>query len=535
MSTEITTTGTKEADLEDKDTSRKPKKLTDSQLLDWYEDTFSGLVDDTTGALLAVAKDRWIASPVTDDAAGLLYSQAVKLGRAETGYLPTPNAIKSAIAGFKAGSGDWPVHPIPYRMTRVGDEIWVDGGQPREHDRTVWHITPDIIEELERPAQGVVFRRSRRTAPMPRPDLNVDWERSMADYVKLFPGFNETQVKLSWLWDAYCYAHPSEKIPIKNLSGPAGYGKSSVMDTDILLVDNALAVKGGNRGVRLREKCDDDDLASVAAQSYLAAFDNLSNVTEHSDLLTSFSTGGTLAKRQLYTDTEMASVTMLKPTILTAITLRGVGADLASRFIEITAEHKPPYNANWESWRDGLIHGILGGMLRYVQIMLTFEKTVPNPSVSTRVAAFSHWVYAYDKLTGEDLLTQYVASTKDSQLDNADASTAVLIMVDMAQEGVFTENDTWTMGDLLTAMKQRQLGNIDKYGGSLPNSPKGLGDSLTRNMDALLLYGIQIEKTGRKLHGRPTRRIVYTEPVDVAEPAMDTVPVTTASQSGWDI
>lgn len=361
MSTEITTTGTKDPAMEDNDTARKPKKLTDSQLLDWYEDTFSGLVDDTTGALLAVAKDRWIASPVADDAAGLLYSQAVKLGRAETGYLPTPNAIKSAIAGFKAGSGDWPVHPIPYRMTRVGDEIWVDGGQPREHDRTVWHITPDIIEELKRPAQGIVFRRSRRTAPMPRPDLDVDWERSMADYVKLFLGFNKTQVKLSWLWDAYCYAHPSEKIPIKNLSGPAGYGKSSVMDTDIILVDNALAVKGGNRGVRLREKCDDDDLASVAAQSYLAAFDNLSNVSEHSDLLTSFSTGGTLAKRQLYTDTEMASVTMLKPTILTAITLRGVGADLASRFIEITAEHKPPYNANWESWRDGLIPGILGG------------------------------------------------------------------------------------------------------------------------------------------------------------------------------
>lgn len=84
-------------------------------------------------------------------------------------------------------------------------------------------------------------------------------------------------------------------------------------------------------------------------------------------------------------------------------------------------------------------------------------------------------------------------------------------------------------------MKKRQLGNIDKYGGSLPNSPKGLGDSLTRNMDALLLYGIQIESTGRKLHGRPTRRIVYTEPVDVAEPAMDTVPDTTFSQSVWDI
>ena len=145
MSTEITTTGTKEGAVEDNDTSRKPKKLTDSQLLDWFEDTFRGLVDDSTGALLAVARDRWIASPVTDDAAGLLYSQAVKLGRAETGYLPTPNAIKSAIAGFKAGIGDWPVHPIPYRMTRVGDEIWVDGGQPREHDRTVWHITPDII------------------------------------------------------------------------------------------------------------------------------------------------------------------------------------------------------------------------------------------------------------------------------------------------------------------------------------------------------------------------------------------------------
>lgn len=533
MSTEITT-GTTEATVENNDTSRKPKKLTDSQLLDWFEDAFLGLVDDSTGALFAVARDRWVASPVSDDPAGLLYSQAVKLGRAETGYLPTPNAIKSAIAGFKAGSGDWAVRPIPYRVTRVGDEVWVDGGQPRERDRTVWHITPDIIEELKRPAQGIVFRRSRRTAPMPRPELSVGWERSMAAYVKLFPGFSETQVKLSWLWDVFCYAHPGEQIPIKNLSGPAGYGKSSVMDTDISLVDATLAVKGGNRGVRLCETCTDDDLASVASQSYLAAIDNLSDVSAHSDLFTSLSTGGTLAKRRLYTDTELTSVTMLKPTILTAVTLRGVGADLASRFIEITAERKPPYNANWESWRDRLIPGILGGMLRYVQAMLTFEKTVPNPSVSTRVAAFSHWVYAYDTLTGEDLLTTYVTSTKDSQLDNADSSTAVLIMVDLAQEGFFTENDTWTMGDLLTVMKDRQLGNVNRYGSNLPNSPKGLSDSLTRNAAALLLYGIQIERTGRKLHGRPTRRITYAAPVDVAAP-MDAVPATTASQSVWDI
>lgn len=524
MSTEGTT------GIDDKDASRKPKRLTDSQLLDWFEDTFSGLMDDSTGALLAVARDSWIASPVSDDPAGLLYAQAVKLGRAETGYLPTPAAIKSAIAGFKAGSEDWPAHPIPYRMTRVGDEIWVDGGQQREH-RTVWHITPAVIEELKRPAQGVVFRRSRRTAPMPRPDFSVDWERSLAAYVRLFPGFNPAQIKLSWLWDAFCYAHPNEKLPIKNFSGPAGYGKSSLMDTDILLVDNALCTMGGNRGVRLRGDCTDDDVAAVAAQGYLAALDNLSTVTGHSDLLTSFSTGGTLAKRQLYTDTELTSVAMLKPTILTAITLRGVGADLASRFLEITAEHRPPYTANWESWRDGLIPGILGGMLQYVQTMLTFEKTVPNPSVSTRVAEFSHWVYAYDVFAGEDLLTQYVASTRDSQLDNADACTAVLIMVDLAQEGAFTEADTWTMGDLLATMRARQLANIDRYGGSLPNSPRGLGDSLTRNMDALLLYGIQIERTGRKVHGRPTRRITYTEPVDVAEPAMDTVPATTASQS----
>ena len=54
-------------------------------------------------------------------------------------------------------------------------------------------------------------------------------------------------------------------------------------------------------------------------------------------------------------------------------------------------------------------------------------------------------------------------------------------------------------------------------------------------MDALLLYGIQIEKTGRKLHGRPTRRIVYTESAGVAEPAMDTVPAMTASQSVFAI
>lgn len=535
MTAEITTTDTKRAAVKDNDTSRKPKKLTDSQILSWFEDTFSGLVDDSTGALFVVASDHWIASPVTDDAAGLLYSQGVKLGRAETGYLPTPNAIKSAIAGFKAGSGDWPVQHIPYRMTRVGNEVWVDGGQPRTHDRTVWRITPDVIEEMERPPRGIVFRRSRRTAPMPRPALDVSWERSLADYVSLFPGFNETQLKLSWLWDAYCYAHPNEKIPIKNLSGPAGYGKSSVMDTDVILVDNALAAKGGNLGVRLPGGCGDDDLASVAAQSYLVALDNLSDVTDHSDLLTSLSTGGTLAKRQLYTDAELASVTMLKPTILTAITLHGVGADLASRFIEITAEHKPPYNANWESWRDSLIPDILGGMLRYVQEMLTFEETVPTPPVSTRVAAFSHWVYAYDELTGEDLLTQYVASTKDSQLDNADGSTAVLILVDMAQDGEFTKKNTWTMGDLLTAMKHRQFGNSDRYGSNLPNTPRGLGDSLTRNADALLLYGIQVERTGCKLHGRPTRRIVYTEPVDVGEPAKDTVPATTVSQSAWDI
>lgn len=503
--------------------ARRPRRLTDSQILDWLEDSFTGLVDDTTGTLLAVAKDRWIAQPICEDASGLLYSQAVKLGRAETGLLPTPTSIRSAIAGFKSGSENWPMRPIPYRMTRTGDEIWIDSGQERVDERTVWHVTKDTIEELPRPAAGIVFRRSRRTAAMPRPRLDVEWQASLNAYVSLFPGFNETQMKLSWLWDTYCYAHPNEKIPIKNLSGPAGYGKSSVMDTDVLLLDNQLAVKGGNRGVRLREKCDDDDLASVAAQSYLAAFDNLSNVTEHSDLLTSFSTGGTLAKRQLYTDSEMTSITMLKPTILTAITLRGVGADLASRFLEVTAESKPTYNANWEPRRDALIPGILGGMLRYVRLMLDFEKTVPNPSVSTRVAQFSRWVYAYDKLSGDDLLTQYVASTKESQLDNAESSTAVLTLVDLAQEGAFTERDTWTMSDLLTAMKQKAFSNPEKFGGNLPASPKGLGDALTRNMDALQLYGITVERTGRKLHGRPTRRIVYTEPIDVAEPALDSI------------
>lgn len=146
-------------------------------------------------------------------------------------------------------------------------------------------------------------------------------------FTLLAPCFNliGDDLTLLVIWLVQCFSGGSHYGVM--LSAERGSGKSTLTRTINLILDPSKADT-----TILQTKL--DDFQNFLANHYLASYDNVRSIpTDYSDTLAAAITGGTVAKRKLYSDHSMVYLRLHNAVIMNGIDLFPAESDLAERFL----------------------------------------------------------------------------------------------------------------------------------------------------------------------------------------------------------
>ena len=174
--------------------------------------------------------------------------------------------------------------------------------------------------------------------------------------------------------DAWCLAVafllaalcPNRPIPIMAVNGEQGSAKSTLCRMMRALLDpNVAALR--------RPPKDERDLMIAAANGWIVAFDNLSNLAASlCDVLCTLATRGSFSTRELFTDAEEKLFDAIRPMILNGIEDVATRPDLLDRALTITLPEIPEERRRDEDelWRifEQLRPRILGALLDAVSV-----------------------------------------------------------------------------------------------------------------------------------------------------------------------
>jgi len=233
----------------------------------------------------------------------------------------------------------------------------------------------------EQPPDGVVFRRSRATRPLPEP---VD-DGSLTELRELL-GFSCRDPR--WLllrgW-LVASRLPGMARPLLGFLGVQGSAKTTRAAMTVGIADpKPDGALGGSFGRSLK-----DDQVKALAQFYVAD-DNLGRVTlAQSDHLARLVTGESAQDRALYTDGELSSITYRRTGVFTGLTLPGnLQPDALERIIPIELTHIPETDRRTEEDVMSAWHRahprILGALLVEVRDMLDFLDTAAEDTSGQR-------------------------------------------------------------------------------------------------------------------------------------------------------
>lgn len=275
--------------------------------------------------------------------------------------------------------------------------------------------------------------------------------------------------------------------PVLVLSGEQGAAKSTFVAVVRALIDpNTAPLRALPRHER--------DLFIAAGNSYVQAFDNVSNIPPWlSDALCRLATGGSLSTRQLRTDQDEVLLTATRPMILNGIENCVLRPDLADRCIFLNLEHIPDdrRRAEKEFWDAFELRRpyILGALL---DAMAHGLERLPETRLETlpRMADFAVWLTACETAL-------WPAGTFSGAYD-ANRATAIDDVIDadpvaMAVCELMALKPAWkgTATDLLAALNAL-VGKQSKLPTTWPGTPRALSGRLRRFQTILRKIGIDI-------------------------------------------
>ena len=278
------------------------------------------------------------------------------------------------------------------------------------------------------------------------------------------------------------------------IEGEMGSGKSVLAETVKKLIDP-------NGAIRLSLPTNDRDLAIQAKQFRLLSYDNTSGMRSLiSDALCTLATGGGLAPRKLYTDSELAVLNICRPFMLNGISGYARRPDLLERVIYVRLDRVAPEDRKEERvlkehfTRDAPY--ILGGLYDALVHSLRNVKKGINPTglrmadAAVRIAAAES---AFD--VPEGTLIRIIAEGQKQ------------LVIERASTDAITEalRTTIARGPFEGTMKElhERLAVYDKN--NMPGSPTALSITLDRQSASLLAVGIKVTMLNRGKQGRKVR------------------------------
>lgn len=384
------------------------------------------------------------------------------------------NAITDACATLTAAARyDGPEEPVHLRVGAADNGIVIDTGT------TNWAVIEVDASGWRTVHQHVVnFRRTTKATALPpasHAEFGLIWK-----YINVEAA--DRVLVAAWLLAAL---RPHGPFPILLLLGEQGTGKSNSSRTLKSLTDPS--------GVPLRPPPRDDrDLLVAALNSWVLALDNLSGATPQlSDALCRLATGGALAGRKLYTDSEESAHNIQRPVILNGIDDLASRPDLAERCIHLTLPTLTTRTTEAELATQFKVDApkIMAALLDGLALALRDVDRV-NIGALPRMADFAKWAAAGVPALGfsaEQFITVYRRNQTDAVALGLESSAVACAIRSFAEN-----QGRWkgTARELLSRLSQDSGADRNVHG--WPHSPKGLQTILRRLAPSLRSVGILV-------------------------------------------
>jgi hypothetical protein len=397
---------------------------------------------------------------------------------ARTGKAANSSAITSAMTVLEGYAMNGRLYQTYVRVAENNGTIYVDLANDACNVIKISSSGWEIIKN-----SPIKFLRLKGLKPLPIPERGGSIEnlRSILNIEK-----NEQWLLIKgWLVGTLS---PKGPFAILSISGEQGSAKTWLEKILKSTIDpNILEVR--------RPAKNTEDLMIAASNNWILTFDNLSRINaRQSDDMCCLATGGGLAKRELYSDSDETIIRVCRPIILNGIEDIVTRQDLLDRSIILTMPRIPDDKRCPEAdliYKFEMLHPkILGSLLDMAVVGLQNRDTIVLDELP-RMADFAKWVAAALGDEGSEFLKAYKANKDYAIKDSLEGEPIVIALrefIELKQgewSGTATELLSWLNAATGYAYKRPPAG--------WPRAPNALGGALRRLAPALRKVGIGVE------------------------------------------
>lgn len=399
-----------------------------------------------------------------------------RLHHADQGRPPSAQALQDAL-GVLRGQALWDGerHEAHVRHAAVSDTIYLDLA---DREWRAVEITPTDWQVISDPP--VRFRRPRGMLALPEPQRGG----SLSELRELLNLDGHGWVLVAgFIVGAMA---PDGPYPLLAYAGEAGTAKTSAARLTRSTIDPNIAPLRS-------EPRDERDLLIAATNGRIVGIDNVSRIPPWlSDGLCRLATGGGLATRELFSDSEEIIFTTVRPTILTSIAEVTTRGDLADRAIAVTlqpiGEHERLTERELEARWAEIQPRVLGGLLDAASCALRRLDDVRLDRLP-RMADHARWVTAAEPALGWDAGTYlgvFGEAREHAAQVTLDDSILTAPLLKVAETGF-----TGTATALLRRLEEDF--DVDARHRDWPKTASGLSGKLRRLAPELRMVGVEIE------------------------------------------
>lgn len=303
----------------------------------------------------------------------------------QEGRAPTPAAVSSTVDTLTAlAIHEGSCMEVFTRVAQAGDNIFLflgnDASEAIKITSNGWRVVAEY---------PVPFIKKPGMLPLPRPSTKGNL-RPLMDFINVRDKGSKVLLASSLVGAAF----PTGPYPILVLQGEQGSAKSTATRLIRSVLDPSVApIRALPRAER--------DLAISAGNSWILAFDNISNISPWiSDALCRLATGGGFATRKLYSDTDEIILDLTRPVILNGIAFLPPAHDLIDRAILIELAPIPDKRRRDENEMladfEKALPGILGGLCDALSASLRNQADVDLDGLP-RMADFAKRIVAAEE------------------------------------------------------------------------------------------------------------------------------------------
>jgi len=386
---------------------------------------------------------------------------------------------------------------IMWRANKVGKAFYYDLADEQNH---VIKISSTEIGFVK--GKSKLFYRGNTMVPQVMPIIPSD-DVTLLDYIrKHFVIIRERDRLLFCVFIVACFA-PGMSRPIMVLQGEKGAAKSTALKMVKQLIDPE-----SNDGLLSLSK-EENEIVTAVSNTYLACFDNLSNIRNSiSDLLCKVVTGTSIKKRTLYSNNDVTSISLWNPLMMDGMTVGMKQSDLIDRCIFIHIDRVTPKQRKTDravkASFDADLPVMLGLCLTTLSRALALLEDVELKELS-RMADFEELGYCIAEAIGglgAEFLKAYAENrelaNEDSIMSNPLTETIVAMMA-KEPSGRVQKRAT----DMLRKLKETATAEgIDTGGCEFPKRGNELGKKLKVMKSNLELVGIKYTPMPTKDHNQ---------------------------------